>query len=176
MGSGAGSNFVNEYLLTFVGPNSGSVASPTTAYGAIGVNDSGGYSTEGRAFSKASFQLVQVGSTALSGIAVTLYGTLDPAASQTWWNALQGKVPPGPPAGPINGYTDQTGYVPGLPPFSWQPLPGPSDQSGAGSVGNPLTPSVPFFTSSLPVVAVRAVVTSTASPAGVFHVAVLWIP
>ncbi len=165
------------------------MSSPTTAYGTIGFNDSGGWCGESRAFTKMAFQLEPIGSTPLSGFAVTIYICTTPAAWQTWWNALQGNGSPF-PAGArayngtsavnlaVQGFTNAAGYVPGVAPGAWVQVEGPSQQSGTGStMGNPLTPSTPYLTVSIPAGGgFRAVVTSAVSPAGTFNLAATVVP
>ena len=193
MGSGAGSNVVQLYILQNVTAPTSVSGAGLTGYGTIGFNDSGWWCGEGRNFSKATFSLIQVGSTALSGFSVSLYYTNDPAAMQTWWNALQGPrsigapgsgIPGGPMVNTgqgaplaLQGFTNATGYSPGVPPSSSLLVPAPSDQGGTGIDSNPLVAGNQWSLSlNRPVTAVRAVVTASSSPAGCLHVAVELIP
>jgi hypothetical protein len=186
MASGAGSNLVSLYLLQSVNatgltPNT----TPTATYGTIGVNDSGGWCGEGRGFSKGSFQLIPIGS-GLVGVTVQLFVCTSPDAWQTWWNAIQGPGSPfsGRPYGgpsavnlPVQGFTNAAaGYVPGVDPQAWTPMPGPSEQGGTGGIANPLTTTTPFLVTSFPKGAVRAVVTAVAGGAGRFSVSAELIP
>jgi len=192
MASGAGSNYVLRYLLQ--GVNAAGITAVTAtppaapaAYGTIGVNDSGGVAAEGRNYSKQTFTLIPVGSTALTNVQVAIYGTNSPDADQTFWNALQGpgshynggtRVYGGSTAVPIQpqGFTDAAGYYPGFPSAAWVLLPSPSEQSGTGPVANPLTPQAPLLVCSTPWQSVRAVVVSATNGTGIFNVAVEWIP
>ena len=90
MAGSAGSNFVNSYLLTNVTGGT-AVASPLTAYGTIGFNDSASVIVEARGFTKWGFQIVQSTSVAITAGAVTVYGTIDPAAAQTYWGRSTAK-------------------------------------------------------------------------------------
>ena len=94
-GSGAGSNLVQGFLLTNVSATSSSNATPLSTYGTFGVNDSGGALAEARGFTKWTFSLIQTGTVALAGYQVTILGTMDPNANQTWWYAVQGRTPSG---------------------------------------------------------------------------------
>ena len=176
-GNGAGAIFVSQYLLQNVTAPT-PVANPNTTYGTIGFNDSGGVCGEARNFKQWTFALEQATTSgALSNISVTLYGTVNPAAWQTWWNAIQGRNNYGanPPLA-IQGITNAAGYVPGIPPQTWFPLPGPSEQSGTGGIANPITPVTPLLTVNMPLVLVRAVVTAASTPTGTFHVSCTAVP
>ena len=188
MASSAGSNLINAYILVNVGPNSSFVAPagdglPPTSYGTFGPggNDSGGFAVEARAYKSLTFQLVQQGSVALAGYQVSLYGCTDPAAYQTHIYAIQGRTPQGLSALPFGGNAESLGsaamgYYPGIPAGSWGLLPGAADAAGTGVISNPLTPQNPFFTTGIPLVAIRAVVTANAGSAGTFSVSVLATP
>jgi hypothetical protein len=136
---------------------------------------------EARGFTKWTFSLIQTGTVALAGYQVTILGTMDPNANQTWWYAVQGRTPSGVSALPAGGSPSQLGsaalgYYPGIPTTSWFVLPGPSEQSGTGVIANPLTPANPVFTCNLPLNMVRAVVTANSAATGSFNVAALAIP
>jgi hypothetical protein len=180
-GSGAGSNLVQGFLLTNVSSTSSSVANPLTTYGTFGVNDSGGALAEARGFTKWTFSLINIGTVALAGYTVTLYGTVDPNANQTWWYACQGRTPSGTSALPAGGVPNALGsaaqgYYPGIPTSSWFVLPGPSEAGTGGGIANPLTPTTPIFTVNLPLNMVRAVVTANSAATGTFNVAAQAIP
>jgi hypothetical protein len=180
-GSGAGSNLLSGYLLSNLGPNTAVVATPTVAYGALGVNDSGGFAVEARAVSKWRIQLEQVGTAALVGYGVSIYVTSSPAAFQTYMYALQGRTPTGVRALPFGGSPQvlanaAAGFFPGIDPGMWVLAEGPSDQGGTGPVANPLTPTSPQLTISGTIVAIRAVLTASAAPVGNFNVSLLGIP
>jgi hypothetical protein len=141
---------------------------PTNTTG-LQPNDSGVFGCAAMAFTKWAFQLL--GNTA--GISVSLYGTLDYNAYLVY-TANSG----------VEGYTTGSQYLAGtvirapvsVPASSWFLLPGPSEQSGTGSIANPLTGAVPVFTCSLPLVAVRAVVTASAGPSGQGSVIAFAVP
>jgi hypothetical protein len=183
MGSGAGSNLVSGYLLSNVNANSGVVSSPTTTYGVPGQggNDSWGFASEVRAFSKFIFNLEQIGTVALSGFAVTIYGTVSPLAYQTFQYAIQGRNPAGQTALPFGGNaqalaSSAQGFIPGIPAAAWSVLMGPNEQASGGASANPLTPTNPFFQGTGPISAIRAVVTTNTTATGSFNVAFQGIP
>lgn len=161
-GSGAGLNRVNATILT-VNANASAVVSPLTAYGTLGVNDSGQVLTEAMNFTKWTFSLIGGGTPATYGI--TLYGTNDPAAYTAWKMALN----------PSYAMLYNGGKTVTLPATSWFKLPGPAEQSGTGAISNPITPTSPLLTVSLPLIAVRAVLT-TAGTGGPISVAVEAVP
>jgi len=179
MASGAGLNKIGSnggvILLDNITSSVTTVVAPLAAYGTMGANESGGKMTEGIAFSKWVFHLVPLTSTALSGISVTVYGTISPFAYLTFQGVVvngQTPFPIVPQQGPnfAPGYTNATGFVPGIPPWEWFPVPGPSEQGGTGNISNPLTASSPLLFSTLPLVAVRVVVTSALTGAGAARV------
>lgn len=156
------------------------VATPTLAYGTMLLNDSGGQMFEGIAFSKWMFQLAQLGTTTLTGVSVTIYGTISPFAYSTWVNGNLGQTPyptqiaqAGPIAVP--GVTNVAPYNPGVQPWEWFPIPGPSEQAGTGTIANPMTTTSPLLTTNIPLIAVRAVVTGAVT-AGVARVYAFAIP
>jgi hypothetical protein len=159
--SGAGLNRVGEeggITLLSLQTTATALASPTTGYGTIGVNDSGIQMLEAIGLTKWVFLLG--GATNLSGWSVTIYGTIDSVAYQAWQPAnysaagLYGQSTGGPRGSTV------------VSAGSWFVLPGPSEQGTTGSIGNPLTSTTPILTSSLPLVAVRAVLTTlTGTPA-----------
>lgn len=147
MASGAGLNRSSLYGgLPLLQLTPASIASPTTGFA-----DSGIQLFSAIGWSKGCFQLVGPGA-ATAGYTVQLYVTLDPAIAKYTMN------PPG-------GNPDPTGNTTLLPATSWDPLPGPSDQGGTGSVANPLVSGgVKLLNISIPFVAVRAVLTTIGSP------------
>jgi hypothetical protein len=163
MASGAGLNRVGGVILT-VTPNSSATATPLTTYGAVGVppawngGDSGLQMAEGAFFTKWVFQLIQIGPTAPTGYTVGIYGTMDPTAYYSAFPSGQWTAEYGQNTGP--GSTSvQTN--------SWFLLPAPSEQSIiGGTASNPITQVGQFLTCSLPLRAVRAVLTATSSAAG----------
>jgi hypothetical protein len=188
-GSGAGSNLVSAYILTNVtAPTAVAInaAGQTTAYGTIGFNDSGGWLGEARAYTKWTFELEQVGTVALSGFSVSIYGTTSPAAEQTWWNAIYGGAYSGSPSAiaqpggialPINGITNATGYVPGVASLNWRLLPGQTDQGGTGLIANPLVAGqTSLLVVSMRLSMIRAVVTQSAAPTGTFNLVASAVP
>lgn len=152
MASGAGinrwGNSGGVTLLAGLGTATTSVATPLSGYGtinALGGNDSGGFGCAAMGFTKWVFQLL--GNTA--NISVTIYGTEDPAAYSAFTTN-----------------SGQDGWSSPCPASSWFALPGPSEQSGTGAIANPLTSTTPLLVVSLPLVAVRAVVTAASAPTG----------
>ena len=158
--SAAGLVRVNAILLTVV-PSTASFAGPTLAYGAIGVNDSGLSLVEARDYKNWTFTYIGGG----TGYSVSIYGTTDPVAYAQWRASHDPQA-----------YFNRVGGAPVLPPTSWVLLPGPSEQTGTGVVGNPLTSSAPFFQFSGAIVGVRAVLTASAAAAGTATIAVEAIP
>src|SRR5487761_2072814 len=159
MASGAGLNVWGNsggVTLLSLNPSAPIVASPLAGYGTTGVNDSwltagNNSSTDATGFTKWLFQLVPAdGSTTFSGYSVTLYGTID---SRAYRQIANGNNP-----GQTTGIT--------LPAGAWFVLPSPADQTGTGTPANPLTATNPFLNVSLPLVAVRAVLTASSTPTG----------
>lgn len=177
----SGALLTNSYILLNIGSGASAVASPLAGYGTIGVNDSGGVYAETWGWTKFKFQLVSTGTVALSGMSISIYATVDPAARQTYEYAIQGRTPSGQSALPAGGSAQSlrdraAGYYPGIPASSWSLLDGLIDQTGSGLSANPLTATTPWFTGQGPIVALRAVLTASASPAGSFSVAVMGAP
>jgi len=159
MASGAGLNRVGqrggEILLYHVNANVSAitVTVPTApSYGTLGANDSGIIMPEGIGFTKWTFQILQVGSTAASGYSFTLYGTVSQGAYTAFQNGRTGV------------FTATTS--PDVQPVNWFQLPAPSEQGGTAVVVNPLTAVGQVLTVSMPLVAVRAVLTASATPLG----------
>lgn len=123
-------------LLTL---NSAASAIALPNYGTVGTNDSGGY-VGAIGMTKWIFQKIGAG----TGYTVTLLGTINPAAYQAYTNG---------------GAGDPIGTS-AIPASDWFVLPGPSEQSGTGIIANPLTDTTPILTVSMPLVAVRAVLTA----------------
>jgi hypothetical protein len=155
-------------LLAGLSSTTTAVATPLTGYGTVsnqngvalaGGNDSGVWGCAAMGFTKWVFQLLGN----LTGISVTLYGTIDPNAYLVY-TANSG----------VDGFTTGSLYLGGapqrsavaVPASSWFVLPGPSEQTGTGSIANPLTSTTPLFVASMPLVAVRAVVTTSTAAAG----------
>lgn len=145
------------------------VSSPLTAYGTLGVNDSGAFVTP-IGLQTYTFQIIQpplgtpapTGAVAPTGYEVTIFGTIDPIAYQAY---------------ELNGGSDAFTSVTGtngplyavtlaVPATSWAPLPGPSEQTGTGTSANPMTATGMFFQAKIALVAVRAVLTAVNSAAG----------
>jgi hypothetical protein len=188
MASGAGINRQGTQggviLLDNITTTVTAVTTPLTGYGTMLSNDSGGQMLEAIGFSKWMFHLVALTSTALTGIGVTLYGTISPNAYNTFTNVnLYGQTPtPNSPfigagTGPVavSGINNNAAFSPGVQPWEWFAIPGPSEQAGTGTIANPLTSTQPLLFSTIPLVAVRAVVTSAAT-AGVGRVLAFAIP
>lgn len=139
MASGAGLNRVGQrggvLLLANIDSTVVAYTTPQTGYGVIMSNDSGAQMLEAIGFTKWTFQLIGGGNPQ-----VTLFGTVDPAVYETGRGSTV------------------------CPATSWFQLPAPSEQSGTGGVSNPLgVNGVILLTCSLPLVAVRAVLTTAAS-------------
>lgn len=163
MASGAGLNRVYAVVLSGIGTGTGTVATPLTSYGTLGVNDSGMVLNEAMNFSRWTFSLLGGG----TGYSVSCYGTIDPVAYGIWRQSFNpGQAIPGVPGSAKNS----------LPATSWFLLPGPSEQTGTGGIANPLTGTSPLLTVSLPLLAVRVVLTGSATPVGGVSVAVEAVP
>lgn len=156
--SGAGLNRASTIALSIQDPTITVVGSPRTAYGTTGVNDTGPIPVlaEARDFTKWTFSLLGSG----SGYSFTIYGTLDPLAYAAWKNEMN-----------PNLYINSA-VKPSPPASSWFILPAPSEQSGTGSVANPLTDTAPLLQYSGTLVGVRVVLTGSATPAGLRQVAI----
>ncbi len=150
-GSGSGLNRVNATILS-VNASAAAVSSPLSAYGTIGVNDSGMALNEARDFKKWNFSLSGGG----TGYEISVYGTNDPIAYAAWRQAFN------------------PGYYPGgvvvLPATSWFLLPGPDQEAGTGPMANPMTQTAPMMEFSGSILACRAVLTATSGAAGVVNV------
>jgi len=182
MASGAGLNRWGNQggvtLLAGLSSTTTAVATPLTGYGTVatqngkalpGGNDSGLWGCAAMGFTKWVFQLLGT----LTGVSVTIYGTIDPNAYLVYTaNAAN------------DGPTTGTLYIPGtalgqavsVPASSWFALPGPSEASGTGGIANPLTATTTLLVSSLPLVAVRAVVTTAAAVTGTGSVVGFAVP
>lgn len=158
-GSSAGLNRVFANILT-VYSGASAVASPLAGYGTIGLNDSGMALNEAMNFTKWSASLLGGG----TGMTVTLYGTTDPRADAAWRQAMNPGLYPSPVTVPAS---------------SWFVLPGPSEQSGTGSIANPMVNtanSTAFFQYSGALMAIRAVLTASASASGLVTVSIQAVP
>lgn len=148
-GSGAQLNRWSQVLLSNLTTATTAVAAPTVAYGTTGVNDSGQFSTP-IGFSKYAFMMTGGG----TAYAVSLYGCIDQ-------NAIREFIPPGGSVlgqpGFVGTTTDPTTTVPAT---SWFLLPGTAESTGTGVMTNPLVPATPFLYVSMPLIAVRAVLTT----------------
>lgn len=159
-GSGAGLNRVTGVVLA-VNAATAIVAAPLTAYGTIGVNDSGQVLTEAMGFTKWTFTLLGGG----TGMSVTIYGTNDPVAYAAWKASFNPAL-----------YAQRTGGAPVLPTSSWFALYAPADATGTGAPANPMTATNPSMQFSGGLIAVRAVLTASATPVGSLSVAVEAVP
>jgi hypothetical protein len=119
--------------------------------------DSGIQMLSGAGFTKWVFQLAGPGANASGSAAfgVSLYGTVDAGIlSQVYSNPAQvGGF------NPVNAEANLT-MIPG---YDWFLLPGPSEQSGTGTMANPMVTSSTGGTMlyvSMPLIAVRAVLTT----------------
>lgn len=155
------------------------VGAPLTAYGTIsnangqalpGGNDSGAWGTSAIGFTKWAFQLLGN----ITAVSITLYGTLDPNAYLVYTaNAAN------------DGSVTGSQYVAGtmikaavaIPVSNWFVLPAPAEQGGTGGVANPLVAgTTSLLICSLPLVAVRAVVTAAVTPTGTGSVVAFAVP
>ena len=153
MGSGAGLNRVGQLggkrLLSF-GTAAVAVAAPLAGYGTIGITDSGPIMWEAIGFKTWAFQ--QLGGT--TGYSVTIYGTIDPSL-YTYLDSVTGAI----------ATPQQLATI--VPASSWVPLPGPAEQTGTGTIANPMVSGTTnFFQYNGTLVAVRAVLTATVTPTG----------
>lgn len=149
-------------LPFFYSPNAqGLPISQPITLAANATADSGPLAVEGIGFSKWAFQLSQVGATALSGYSVSIYGTISPLAYSAWQQKSSGTA----------------GDAIVVPTTDWFLLPAPDEQTGTGISTNPIVATgvvLPYNLS--PLVAVRAVVTADATPAGTLQVYYFGIP
>lgn len=148
-------------LLLSLTPSATAVATPLANYGTIGVNDSGAFITP-IGLSKVTFQIIGPGATA-AGYTVSVYGTIDPTA---YFAYTANSANDGITAGTAKNTTQANyGVVYTIPATSWQLLPAPSEQSGAGVVANPMvTGTSTFMQVSGAFVAYRVVLTTIGVP------------
>lgn len=155
---------------------SAAFATPLTSYGTTtgsAPNDSGWWVTP-IGCTKFAFQLIQLpGSAAVTGYTVSFYGTLDPAAysmytasGQDGLTSYTGTNTQDIQVGNIPYVAGGFGYVYTVLAQSSFLLPAPSEQSGTGTIVNPITTLNSALNVSMPLVAVRAVLTATTTPAG----------
>ena len=137
---------------------------PIAGYG----NDSGWWLSP-RGFSKLGFQIIGPGATT-AGYTVSVYGTLDPAAYWTYFNAMQSGVL-GLQTGAANslggadGLSTGGGQDPGIPATSTVLLEGPSSQAGTGTIANPMVSGTsPLFVLANAFQAYRCVLTTVGAP------------
>lgn len=110
-----------------------------------------------------SLSLIQVGATALSNLAVTVYITNDKQVRTKYLQTL---------GSPTAAADIVTAF-----PNSWQQAPGPSEQTGTGAIANPMTANVPFFQFKGSVEAIRVVAAASGGVAtGAFRVAAMAVP
>lgn len=102
-------------------------------------------------------QLLQEGTTAMTGYSATIYGTLDPAVKNDDGTLNLNYPGPGLTAGGLAG--------------NWFVLDAPSQQAGAGTVNNPLTAATQVMVSKTAVLAIWVHVTASAQT-GNFNLAV----
>jgi hypothetical protein len=146
--SGAGQNRYSKTILTL---RTTAVAlsntAALTAYGVIGVNDSGAVAQEAKDFTKPVFTLI--GNAGVpAGWVIQLWGTNDPLAYAAWTDGIQGKTNPAV-----------------LPASSWVPLDEPAT---SGTNANPMTQSAPLFRPQGPWNAYRATVTTVGTNDGAY--------
>ena len=175
MASGAQLNrWGNSGGVAMLTLNSAATAVALPSFGTLGVNDSGAFITP-IGMQTWTFLLIGAG----TGYTVTLLGSIDPTlyveASPSTLLPLATAVALGVPATNYSGKTDP--FIPVLSDAnSWAPLPGPSEQSGTGASQNPITASGIFFQAKIALVAVRAVLTASASAAGSITVVGFAVP
>jgi hypothetical protein len=101
-----------------------------------------------------------------SGYEVSLYGTDDPTVYNPGYNKqLEAQY--------LLGSNDPNTYPS---PTSSVLIPGPSEQSGAGTIANPLTTAVPIMFTQMQWAGIRAVLTTTSNPTGSVAVVLFAIP
>ena len=145
--------------------NNTSQGSGGIPFGPIG-NDSGVTCATATAFSKWTFQMVGPGAQDnVNQITVSIYGTINPELLHHSYT--QTGIDP-----------SLTGNLTAIKAPDWCLLPGPSEQSGTGSIGNPLVSGqTNWLTVSLPLVAIRAVCTNvTGTPTGYVRILAMGIP
>ena len=170
MGSGAGLNRVEGVLLSNIPSSVTAVTLGTngvpTGYGTIGFNDSGIQLVEGRDYTKWTTSLTGTS----TGLSILVLGCNDPLAyaafklkiNPSFYQINNQPIPSGmTTATTING---STVYEP--PAASWFILPAPAEQSGTGSVANPMTNANPLLQFSGALKAIRVVVSAASSYAG----------
>lgn len=134
--------------------------------------DSGIQMLQAAGYTKWTFQLVGPGVTAATTAAfsISIYGTIDPNILQQSYQTA-GNYPSS-----VGKDPSFTASLTAIPATSWFLLPGPSEQTGTGSITNPLTTAAAgptILTASMPLVAVRAVLTGTAPTTGTAPIIVL---
>lgn len=147
-GSGAGLNRYSATILDGVNANTTAITNPLAGYGTTGYNDTGIVGAEARNWTKWAFQMRQNGTSAAT-FEVSIYGTVSEAAYIQWMQAFN----PGQSVSSFFGTVTVNAS-------DWFLLPGPSEQSGTGSISNPLTTTSPFLEYSGALIAVRAVLTT----------------
>lgn len=134
------------------------IAQGTPISSTSGTFDSGPIATEAIGFSKWAFQMVQIGTTSVTGYSATIYGTIDPEAYIAWQRQIQ------------------TGQTTSINANSWFKLPAPAEQTGTGTSTNPITALGTVLPYNLsPLVAVRCVLTASAAT-GTVQVYAMGIP
>lgn len=118
-------------------------------------------------FEHAAFQIISPTLVAISGFSVTVFGTLDPnvllnAAGLTATQA-------GFAAGGIGSMPNNAYPAPGATGAAWAAVPSPSEQSGTGTVNNPLTALNQILETKIPFLAFWVQVVATA-PTGSINV------
>ena len=129
-------------------------------------NDSGVFLTEAKGFTKWVFQLLGPGATA-AGYTITILGTIDPQVQYSIDVSQQN------PQTPSNLYGSRTS----IPATNWFVIPGPSEQTGTGTMANPLVSgTTQIFQANLPLTAVRAVLTTIGTPTASAYVVAMAVP
>jgi hypothetical protein len=177
------SSLTRAAIILTVTPSSVVVASPLAAYGAVGStqnmwtgSDSGLQGMQWAYSRDWVFHAIQIGSVAPSGYSISIYGSNDPRAFVPVSVNNRGEVPGSPyfvqPSGrdgalrlPIAAHP-LNGDVTAVPANSWVLLPGPSDQVGTGIDVNPIISVGQMFMARRPLISVRAVLTTSATPVG----------
>jgi hypothetical protein len=122
----------------------------------------------GKGFSKWVFQMLGPGAAA-AGYSVTILGTIDPGILASVNMMTQPNT--------FGSGSDLAGNRTVIPATSWFALPGPSEQSGTGTIANPMVSgTTTVFICALPLVAVRAVLTTIGTPTANMYVAGMAIP
>lgn len=127
-----------------------------------GTFNSGIVLASGAGFEHAAFQIISPSLSAINGFSVTIYGTLDP-------NALLNAAGVANTTGGLSTNPNGSYPAPGGTGAAWFPIPAPSEQSGTGTVSNPLTALNQVLETKVPCLAFWVQVVAT-TPSGSINV------